>query len=201
MAFNPQPRRQKARAARFAAPAASEKQPAVKPAAMSSYTLEAHCLGILLRKPNLLYLVDRHLQENGLARLAPDDFEHADHKTIIRLFQDSLDQDLGEPLDFVMNNMSLPLMDLADGLLARTEKLDPNEERVLEDLMRGLLDLRRRRLHQELDYQRFLIEESQVQGDIRATQHLQYMVKLAEAKRRIDYAMKKYSSRSPALRS
>ena len=201
MAFNPQPRRQKARAARFAAPAASEKQPAVKPAAMSSYTLEAHCLGILLRKPNLLYLVDRHLQENGLARLAPDDFEHADHKTIIRLFQDSLDQDLGEPLDFVMNNMSLPLMDLADGLLARTEKLDPNEERVLEDLMRGLLDLRRRRLHQELDYQRLLIEESQVQGDIRATQHLQYMVKLAEAKRRIDYAMKKYSSRSPALRS
>jgi len=201
MAFNPQPRRSKARAARFAAPAASEKQPAVKPAAMSSYTLEAHCLGILLRKPNLLYLVDRHLQENGLARLAPDDFEHADHKTIIRLFQDSLDQDLGEPLDFVMNNMSLPLMDLADGLLARTEKLDPNEERVLEDLMRGLLDLRRRRNYQKMDYKRFLFEESQAQGDIRATQHKQDMVKLAEEKRRIDYAMKKYSSRSPALRS
>ncbi len=27
-------------------------------------------------------------------------------------------------------------------LLARTDKLDPNEERVLEDLMRALLDLR-----------------------------------------------------------
>jgi len=62
--------------------------------------------------------------------------------------------------------------------------------------MRGLLDLRSRKLHQEIEYQRYLFEESQSQGDIKASQHLQYMVQLAEAKRRIDRAMKRYTSRS-----
>lgn len=201
MAFSPQTRRAKARAPRRTAPAAPDKTEMVKPAAMSSYTLEAHCLGILLRRPNLLYLVDRNMQQENLPRLSPDDFEHTDHQTIMRLFQDSLDQDLGEPLDFVMNNMSLPLMELADGLLARTDKFDPSEERVLEDLMRGLLDLRRRKLHQELEYQRYLMEESQSQGDNRITQQVQYMVKLTEVKRRIDRAMKKFTSRSLAPRT
>jgi DNA primase len=172
----------------------------LKPRTMSSYALEVHCLGIMLRRPGLLYQVDRRLQQEGLGRLSAEDFEHADHQAIMRLFQDSVDQDMAEPLNFVFNSLSLPLMDLADDLLEQTARLDPNEERVLEDLMRGLLDLRRRKLHQEIDYQRYLFEESQDQGDIKATQHQQYMVKLADAKRRIDRAVKKYTSRSLVMR-
>jgi DNA primase len=194
------PGRRRVGAPRPSAPSKPRQPEPLKTAAISSYTLEVHCLGILLRRPNLLYQVDRHLQEEGLARLSAEDFDHADHRAIMHLFQDSVDQDLAEPLNFVLNNLSLPMMDLADDLLEQTAKLDPNEDRVLEDLMRGLLDLRRRKLHQELEYQRYLIEETQNQGDIKATQHLQYMVQLAEAKRRIDRAMKKYTSRSVAAR-
>lgn len=177
----------------------SQPQP-LKAAAISSYALEMHCLGILLRQPNLLFQVDRNLQAEGLARLSADDFEHLDHKAIFSVFQDSIDQDLAEPLNFVLNSLSLSLMEVADNLLEHTSELDPNEDRVLDDLMRGLLDLRRRKLHQELEYQRFLIEEAQNQGDIKATQHLHYMVQLAEAKRRIDRAINKFTSRSVAAR-
>jgi len=181
-------------------------QPASRPvstleaASDSSYLLEVHCLGILLRKPGLLYVVDRNLQQEGLARLSTEDFEHADHRAIIRLFQDSVDQDLADPLNYVLNSLSLPMMDLADDLLERTSWLSPNEQRVLEDLMRGLLDLRQRKLHQEIEYQMYLIAETQNEGDVRASQHMQYMVKLADAKRRIDQAMKKYTSRELAGR-
>jgi DNA primase len=163
---------------------------------LSSYSVEAHCLGILLRRPGLLYQVDRNLQQEGLSRLLADDFEHADHKSIIHVFQESIDQDLADPLEFVFNNLSLPLMELADDLLARTSELNPNEQRVLEDLMRGLLDLRRRKLLQEMEYQKSLIEESQNLGDVKASSHLQYMTQLADARRRIDHAMKKYTSRA-----
>jgi DNA primase len=164
--------------------------------ALSSYSLETHCLGVLLRRPGLLYQVDRKLQEEGLARISPQDFQHADHQDILRLFQESVDQDVAEPLNFVFNHLSLPMMELADGLLASTEKLDPNEERVLEDLMRGLLDLRRRKLHQEIEYQGYLIETVQEQGDIKASQFLQTMVQLTSMKRRLDRAIEKYTGRS-----
>lgn len=166
--------------------------------AMSGYALELHCLGLLLRNPNLLYQVDRRLQQEGLPRLSVDDFEHADHQAILRLFQESLEQDYAEPQTFVFNGLTLSMMEVADDLLARTAELDPSQERVLEDLMRGLLDLRRRKLHQEIEYQRFLIQEAQEQGDLKATKYAQTMVHLAEVKRRIDQAIRKYTTRSLA---
>jgi DNA primase len=190
----PRPRR---RPAEQAEPA--QAAPALA-AAKSGYALELHCLGLLMRNPDLIYQVDRRLQQEKLPRLSVDDFEHAEHKAILRLFQDSLDQDIAEPQTFVFNSLSLTMMEVADDLLARTAQLDPNQERVLEDLMRGLLDLRRRKLHQEIEYQRYLIEEAQEQGDLRATQYSQNMVQLAEVKRRVDQAIKKYTSRSLAAR-
>jgi hypothetical protein len=148
----------------------------------------------------LLYQVDRRLQEDGLPRLAPEDFQHAEHQAIVRLFQQSVDQDMAEPQNYVFNSLSLPLMELADGLLARTTELDPNDERVLEDLMRGLLDLRLRNLHQELEYMRYLIEEAQEAGDAQVTQYLQTMVKHTEIKRRLDRAIDRYIGRSNIVR-
>jgi len=167
--------------------------------AMSNFTQEMHCLGVLLRRPDLLYQVDRKLQEEGLRRLSPEDFQHADNQAILRLFQQSVDQDVIEPLDFVFNNLSLPMMELADGLLARTAELDPNDERVLEDLIRGLLDLRRRNLYQDIEYQRYLMEESQEKGTLLVAQYGKTMVQLAEMKRRIDTALEKYTGRLAAF--
>jgi len=166
------------------------------PAKDSVYRLEEHCLGVLLRRPEMLYQVDRQLQEAGLARLAPDDFQHGDHAAIVRLFQESLDQDMADPLNFVMNNMTLAMMDLADQLLANTSALDPNDDKVMEDLMRGLLDLRQRRLRQQMEYLRFLMEEAQDQGDLLATQITKTNIQYTHTKHLIDKALGKYTGRS-----
>lgn len=166
----------------------------------SSLVLEVHCLGVLLRQPDLLYRVDRELQAQGLPRLSADDFKHAGHQAIMRLFQESVDQDMAEPLNFVLNSLDLSMMELADGLLERTAELDPNEDRVLEDLMRGLLVLRQSNLHQEIEYRRYLMIEAQEQGDTMVPQHIQSMVQLTDTKRRLDQAISKYVGRSPTIK-
>jgi DNA primase len=193
----PSPRRARPAGRRPPPRPAEQKTPPVQiPAALSSYTLEAYCLGILLRRPDLLVQVDRRMQNKRLPRLSPDDFVHAEHQAILRLFQESIEQDMAEPLDYVLNSLDLPMMDLADGMLGRTTRLDPHDERVLEDLMRGLLTLRRRRIDQELEYRRFLIMEAQESGDLKATQDAQTVVQLAQIRRFIDEALKEYTSRS-----
>ena len=71
-----------------------------------------------------------------------------------------------------------------------------NDERVLDDLMRGLLDLRRRNLHQEIEYRQYLIQETQEQGDLKASQHGKVMVQLIEVKKNLDRATGNYVGHS-----
>jgi DNA primase len=177
--------------------AAPAEQPSARPVftADPSHKLEAHSLGVLLRRPDLIYRIDRELQTHNLTRLGPADFQSADHQTIYTLLHESLLQNVAEPLNFVLNSLALPIMDLADSLLAGTEKLDPNEDRVLEDLLRTLLDLRLRSLRQQIDHLRYLIEEAQQAGDLRAAEYSQVMANLVQARIRLDRARGRYTGR------
>lgn len=174
-------------------------QPALEPLRSNvtgSYALEAFTLGVLLRRPDLLYRVDRELLKFNLQRLSPDDFQHADHKTILRLLQESLDQDVAEPLNHVLNRLSLPMMEVADDLLARTEKLDPNDERVLGDLLRALLDMRKSNLAQSLEFLRFAMEDSQQQGDLGIDQYQHSLAQNMLLLQRLDQARGFYTGRA-----
>jgi DNA primase len=168
--------------------------------AESSFNLEAYCLGVLLRRPELLYQVDRALQKEKLHRLTAEDFQHGGHQSIFRLLHESIDQDQAEPLNYILNSLSLPLMELADDLLARTARLDTNQERVLEDLMRGLLSLRQRRLRQEVEYLRFTMQEAQQSGDVKASSYLHTMVQLTQSQQRLDRALARYTGHTVLLR-
>ena len=192
--------RRRARPRRLAKPGAAPAEPlpqeAESLALTSNYTLEAHCLGVLLRRPDLLYQVDRELQSKELRRVTVDDFQHVDHQAIFALVQESVDQDVAEPLNFVLGSLSLPMMELADGLLARTDQLDPNDERVLEDLLRALVDLRLRQTHQNIDYLRILMFEAQEKGDMKASEYRQSMVQHTKDLQRLNRAREQYTSRS-----
>ncbi len=159
------------------------------------HSLEAHILGVLLRKPEMVYQVDRRLQEEGLPRLAGDDFQHAAHRSILQIVRDSIDQHQSEPRDFTLNSLSLSMMETADDLLARTDTVEPREGRVLGDLMRALLDLRLQIVRQEIDHLRFLMETAQEQGDLKATQYQQSMVQHIQILSRLNQAMGHYTSR------
>lgn len=157
---------------------------------------EAYTLGVLLRRPDLICRVDRTMQEDGLARLGPADFQRTEHKTILALIQESLDQDDVEPLNFVLNKLELALMDTADSLLERTQKLDPSDDKILEDLVSRLLELRRAEIIQHIDYNRYLMEESHEQGDLMARQYQQVVMQYTIIRNLIDQALGRYTNRS-----
>ena len=161
----------------------------------SNYAIEAHALGVLMRRPDLLYRVDRALHEHGLSSLSAEDFQHVDHQAVIRLLRQSVDQDVAEPLNYVLNGLSLPMMEIADSLLAHTDRLDPSDDRVLADVLRAILDLRQRAVRQSMEYLRFLMEDAKDQGDLKATQYRQTMVQHTVIMQRLNKAMGQYTSR------
>ena len=156
--------------------------------------LEAHILSIVLRRPDLVYKVDRALQENGLNRLSVDDFQTGDHQALLHLVEESLTQDRTEPQLFIQNSLSLPLMDLVDRLLAKTDRLDPNEDKVLEDLVRTLLVLRQRRLYQEIEHIQYLMEEAQLVKDQSVVEIQKTMMEYIAVRNRLDQALGFYTS-------
>jgi DNA primase len=162
----------------------------------STYSLEAHILSVLFRRPDLVYKMDRRLQEEGLNRLLPEDFQNTHHQTILRLLRESIDQDWAEPAHEVQNKLPLDLWELADEILSRSTSLDPSEERVLADIMRALIKLRSRTVHEIIDYQRFMMQDAQEQGDLKATQLQQSVVQHTLLILRLERAHERYSARA-----
>jgi DNA primase len=154
--------------------------------------LEAHCLGILVRRPELVFHVDRALHEHHLTHLSRLDFERAEHQAIFELVETSLAQDQSEPMHYVLNGLSLPLMEIVDNLLERTEKLDPSEDRVLEDVMRALLEIRRRQLNEAINMLRFQMDESAQAGDLRLREVEENMAQLTQTLRNLHQAREKF---------
>jgi DNA primase len=155
----------------------------------SSYRLESHCLSIIIRTPELLYRLDRALQEAGLPRLSSNDFENSDVQEMFRLALEGLEQDLLEPSSYALQNLPLPLLERADELLVTSEEFDPNEERVFDDLLRSILLLRRRTLRKNNEQMRFLQESAQEEGDIKASEYQQVMLQNITTLQRLDKAL------------
>lgn len=157
-----------------------------------SYHTEMYCIGLLFRKPELLHRLDRQLQEVGLQRLINEDFEYTDHQMLLDLIRQALEQDKIDHHQFVVDRLPEALQELAGELLKQTEKLDPVEERLLEELQRSIIKLRRMGLNESLNQLRFMLEEAQQQGDLRATsypeqvlQHTRLLLDLDHAKRKL----------------
>jgi hypothetical protein len=134
--------------------------------ASPSYRTEAHILSLLLRRPDLLYRLDRLLQEAGLLRLAPEDFNATDHQVLFRLVRESLEQDTIEPERYLIDNLPESLAGPMGSLLTLTVKLDPREEHLLEDIFRGVVKIRRNALNENINQLRYLQEDGQQAGDL-----------------------------------
>jgi DNA primase len=154
--------------------------------------LEAHCLGILIRRPELVFHVDRALNEARLTRLSRLDFERAEYQAIFELVEESLAQDRSEPMNYVLNRLSLPLMEIVDNLLERTDKLDPKEERVLEDMMRALLEIRRRQVTEVINQLHFQMDEAAKTGELRTKEYEEGIARCTRSLRNLHQAQERF---------
>jgi DNA primase len=161
----------------------------------SSEKVEAYCIGLLLRRPELLYRLDRLLQQYGLNPLAAGDFEYTDLQLLFGIIRQSVEQDHSEHHAFMTEAIPESLRALSGELLARTQKLDPVDERLLEELLRGVIKLRRVALGENLNQLRFLQEEAQQAGDLRAASYQDLVLQHTRLLRDLDQANRKMSLR------
>jgi DNA primase len=162
---------------------------------------EKHCVGILLREPELIYKVDRALSRDGLDRFDEKDFQNADFQILIKHIKDALAQAEEEPRDYIITHLPENFEEVVDELLVMTRDLNPNSDKVLEDLMRAFLNLRKWQIVKQNDHYRFLQERDHENGDYRAAEYHENISHSLQEKHKIDKAMKRYTSRTAAFDS
>lgn len=185
-AQSPRPRR-----TRQAATRPAMESPVVAVRLSSSQKVEANCIGILFKKPELLYRLDRLLQQYGLTPLAAEDFEYTDHQLVFSLIRQSLEQDRSEMQAFVVEALPEHLRTLSQELLALPT--DPVDEKLLEELVRGVIKLRRVAAGENLNQLRFLQEEAHQAGDWRAASYQDLVLQNMHLLKDLDQANRRMS--------
>jgi len=153
-----------------------------------AHILEAHILGLLIRRPDLLFRLDRGLQEADLNRMSAEDFGYTDHQVLFRLVRLSLEQDTAEPDSYLHANLPESLESLVDELKAKSGELDQVDDRLLEDLFRAAVKIRRGAMTENVNQLRFLQEEAQKSGDLRATLYRDMVQQYSMSLRGLDRA-------------
>jgi DNA primase len=161
----------------------------------SGKKVEAYIIAVLYKKPELLYRLDRSLQENGLIKLAVQDFEYTDHQMMFGLIREAVEQDNTEHHEFVVDAVPVSLQSLLHELDLETEKFERMEEKLLEELLRGVIKLRRVAAGENLNQLRYLQEEAQQVGDLRAASYQDLVLKQTRLLHNLDQAHRKMSSK------
>ena len=190
-----------AQAPRVRRPRQGEKQqPVVEKSTLavsvsSSKMVEEYVIGVLFRKPELLYRLDRQLQEYGLLPLNAQDFDFTDNQMVFGLIRESVEQDRAEHHAFVAEAIPESLQGLSRDLLARAGPLDRMEDKLLEEILRGVIKLRRVAAGENLNQLRFLQEEAHQDGDLRASSYTELVLKHTRLLRDLDQANLKMSQK------
>ena len=157
--------------------------------------VEAYIIAVLVKKPELLYRLDRLLQEYGLLKLAVQDFDYTDHQMMFGLIRESVEQDKTEHHDFVVESVPASLHSLLQELDSQAEKFERMEDKLLEELLRGVIKLRRVAAGENLNQLRYLQEEAQQVGDLRAASYQTLVLKHTRLLYDLDQAYRKMSMR------
>jgi DNA primase len=152
--------------------------------------VEISCLALLLRRPELLPHLDRRLQESGLAALSALDFEYTDHQLILRLIQQSLEQDEAEQAHYVESHLDESLRETFTSLRAQPAPKGV-DDKLLDELTRQVLQVRQQSLSESVNQLRFMIEDAQQTGEVRATNYQQLMLQYGRMLNHLDDARRK----------
>jgi hypothetical protein len=136
------------------------------------------------------------LQEASLTRLVPDDFEYTGYQLILRLLKESLEQDQQEPQAFVMDRLPDPLVEVANGLIASVEDQETDSQRLVEDILRTVFQMRLNHLSQRMNELRYLLEEAQESGDMKATPYQELVMSQTQTRLLLDRALRKVGAGS-----
>jgi DNA primase len=157
--------------------------------------IEAYCLGNLLKKPELVYRLDRKLEEYGLSPLAVEDFEYTDHQLLFGVLRLAVEQDEKEHQNYLLSHVPEALNSLTTDLLLQIEKMDAYDDKLAEDLLTRFLDLRRTHASANVNQLRFLQEDDVEQGGGNLQMYQEQTMQFTRLLRSLDIAKQKISKR------
>lgn len=160
--------------------------------------IESYCLGVLFRRPELLFRLDRKLQEFGLSALTKEDFEYTDHQLLFSVVRLAVEQDEKDHHHYVMSHLPEAVNDLSKELLAQTEKLDTRDDKLTEELLARFMDLRRTNAMSNVNQLRFLQEEEQQLGGTNIKIYQEQALQFTKLLHGLDQAKRKLSSKRQA---
>ncbi len=134
--------------------------------------MENHCLSLLFHRTDCLYELERTLKEAGLDRFSTGDFDDPINHTLAQFLFQSVKQDEMDPIDYIQEHVDDEI-DERFTLLTKGMPLEErNEDRLLEDLYRTVVNLRLIRINLALNQLRFLEDEETTIDDKKSIQSI-----------------------------
>jgi DNA primase len=150
--------------------------------------VEISCLALLLRRPDLLPHLDRRLQESGLVALSGLDFEYTDHQLILRLIQQSLEQDEAEQAHYVEAHLDESLRETFANLKAQPTPKGA-DDKIKDEIFRQVKQIRQQSWSESVNQLRFIQEDAQQSGDLsETTRYKNLQLQYARMKNLLDNA-------------
>ncbi|PKN91548.1 MAG: DNA primase [Chloroflexi bacterium HGW-Chloroflexi-7] len=153
-------------------------------------SLEAHCLSLLLQQPHRYYELERSLKKFGLDKLDVTDFDSSDHQIIADALFKGLAQDEQETIHFVQECIPGSLSERLTQLLGPGMITEKNEDKLFEDLVRSLINLRLIRINALLNQIRF-IQSDEESAELDKTDLHSLTLKYTIARGKLDMALAK----------
>ena len=152
------------------------------------FKMEEHCLSILMREPELIYKINRALKQAELPPVTADDFQNTVHQELLNATIQSLDQDQLNPVSFALDNIPFQLLEKAEAILIKSEKINLKQDYILKDMLRTILRMREAQLQESINQIRFLLQDAQennkneiIQYNYTIQQNSQILLKIHKA--------------------
>ncbi len=159
--------------------------------ALRAQELEHHILRLLMRQPDTLFLLNRHLHASKLPPLAPEDFERGDFQTLSRLLLQGVEQDQMEAHHYVREHAPESLAETLEEMFRPLPFGEPTAEECLEDLARSLLSLRLVRINSAIDQIQLMQRDLEEQGDDSLRTYYAIVVQYHRTRQLLDSALQK----------
>ncbi len=152
--------------------------------------LEKHLLAAIFQQPDLLYGLDRKLQQDNLDRLKDADFSSTQNQHLFAIIQESLTQDEVEPIAYIQDHDTFGMESYIEE--ARRFKMDSGlkYDDMLADCFRTILRMRQITIHQNLQEMKFLQEDGEESNSDDAIQYQQQVLLFTQELRKITLAMR-----------
>mgnify|MGYP000858704586 CR=1 FL=1 len=121
-----------------------------------SLQLEIHCLSLLFHRIDCFYDLERALKQAGLEKFSASDFDDSQNHTLARLLLQGLDQDEMDAIDYVNEHAEDEIIHRLTLITKGMKIQEKNEEKLLEDLYRTIVNLRLIRTNLSLNQLRFM---------------------------------------------